>query len=685
MEHGRASSVPAVMIISASSSDGDDRATPKLEAQVHECWPASEIRRIDIRQVMGPRIGSLAHTLKTIMEWVTPEGGSSAAWRRVITRAGKRLLGSWSGRYLASAIERDEPTLIVSTHPLGSAGLAWLRRNRSLPTPTGSWAAGAPLHPLWVYPELDLTVVSDPTAALRARVMEPSARIRALAPGPDSDGRPEPDDFPALAELAAVRPAGPATIGSTRASTGRLDRAHTGWPLPASDSMFFHIDSEDVAQQAGAVMTLTPGPDALPLTAESVAAHIERNLALAPMLRRQLVSRGRLREPGWVVADTLTVAEHVTEHRAADRVDHDRRLDRFWSDPPDLDRPPWHMIILHTNGSHSCTIAFKIHHTLGDGFSLIESVGRLFDTEPAVADGSHGAAATHHRGEHRHRDATDSPETGHRIDLRQSARQAGRIARGLGELARHARAPRSSINRRLTRQRRGVMTVGLPTGQIREIARAHHARSSEVSLALVAEALHRSGLPDGAGRRPGSPDPEWSGAGAGQVLRAMMPVAVGSRPGRQRSGNQTGAASITFPVGPMAVSDRIAMIKTDLRYRVELGEPDAAAFVVRAMGAFPAPVHGWMARRVYNAHFLNLLTGYIPGPLRQWNLYGNQLTEIFPVMALATGVTLAVGVMRYADVTGFGLLFDESIRSDIPDVCTAIREVLDELVADQAV
>jgi hypothetical protein len=213
-----------------------------------------------------------------------------------------------------------------------------------------------------------------------------------------------------------------------------------------------------------------------------------------------------------------------------------------------------------------------------------------------------------------------------------------------------------------------VATLALPTAQIREVARSQHARSSEVSLALVAEALYRSGC--GAVRRP---------------LRAMVPVAVGLDDRRHRAGNRTGAISVAFPTGPMPVTDRIQAIRSDLRQRIAVGEPEAAEFVVRVLGAFPAPLHAWLARRLYSARFLNLLTGYVPGPLREWSIDGNRLTAIFPVMALASGVTLAVGIMRYADVTGLCLIFDESIRDQIQGLNAVIREVLADLAVTEGV
>jgi WS/DGAT/MGAT family acyltransferase len=630
----------AVMIVSASLDSRQDDTAQLLTDRVRRCWPEAQIRWVDVAQEMGP--GARAVT-------------------RVTNQRTPALLGRRPGRALAPVIERDVPDVILSSHPVGSAGLAWLRRRYSLPIPTSAWISDAS-HPPRLHPELDLTVVPDQATADRARSAQPnvSARI-AVAAGRDESNHT--DDARLLEELAASRPA-PAAIrpvprfGSRR----RLGRAPAGWPLAASDSMFYHIDCGDITQQVGAIITVTPDAGTAGLTAQSVAARIESNLSLAPVLRRRLVSLGRFKEPGWVVADSMSISEHVTEAHACDHPDRDRILDRFWSEPLALDRPPWHLLVLHTPGSSDVTLVFKIHHALADAFSLIESVGRLLSTDHGERPRRSAASAAAG-------DGTRRPDTPRR---KPAAHGLGnqppvRIVRGLAGLARHAAAPRWPMNRRLTRQRRGVITLALPTAQIREVARNQHARSSEVSLALMAEALHRSGAGD-----------------VGGPLRAMMPVALGLGDRRHRAGNRTGAISVAFPIGPMPIADRIQAIKSDLRHRIAVGEPEAAEFVVRVLGAFPAPLHGWLTRRLYSSRFLNLLTGYVPGPLHEWSIGGNRLTEVFPVMALAAGVTLAVGMMRYADTTGLCLMFDESIRDRIQGLDAVIRQVLDDLAATAA-
>ena len=55
-----------------------------------------------------------------------------------------------------------QPDLVLSTYPIGSGGLAWLRRRGRLPVPVGAWVSDFAPHPFWVHEPLDLHVVMHP-------------------------------------------------------------------------------------------------------------------------------------------------------------------------------------------------------------------------------------------------------------------------------------------------------------------------------------------------------------------------------------------------------------------------------------------------------------------------------------------------------------------------------------------
>ncbi|MGI8576622.1 MAG: wax ester/triacylglycerol synthase domain-containing protein [Nocardioidaceae bacterium] len=175
-----------VLVVSADMGGGHNATASALEESVRRLWPGSETRRIDALDVMGRGIGPLFRSIYVANVEQTPwlyELFYSALWRHGwFARASKRFTGSWCGRRLMADIDHFDPDLIVSTYPLGSAGLAWLRRHRGLAVPVGAWVSDFAPHPFWVYPELDLNLVMHEAAVPVAHHAAPGAVVEVSAP-----------------------------------------------------------------------------------------------------------------------------------------------------------------------------------------------------------------------------------------------------------------------------------------------------------------------------------------------------------------------------------------------------------------------------------------------------------------------------------------------------------------------
>ncbi|MGH3446907.1 MAG: wax ester/triacylglycerol synthase domain-containing protein, partial [Nocardioidaceae bacterium] len=175
-----------VLVVSADMGGGHNATASALEESVRRLWPDSEIRRVDSLDVMGPGVGRVFRAIYVAnvedVPWLY-ELFYSALWRhRWFTRASKRFTGSWCGRRLATHIDRFDPDLIVSTYPLGSSGLAWLRTHRRLRVPIGCWVSDFSPHPFWIYSELDANYVVDEAALPVARCADPGANVEVSAP-----------------------------------------------------------------------------------------------------------------------------------------------------------------------------------------------------------------------------------------------------------------------------------------------------------------------------------------------------------------------------------------------------------------------------------------------------------------------------------------------------------------------
>ncbi len=175
-----------VLIVSAEVGAGHDATARALQGEIGARWPGSALCWVDALELMGPRVGPATRWVYVMNLEHTPwlyEFFYSALWRWPwFTRSTKWLIGRWIGRRLGTVIDDFDPDLIVSTYPLATAGLAWLRRNRGLAVPVGAWVSDFCPHPFWVYPEVDRHFVVHPVAVPIALTAEPGCSVEVSGP-----------------------------------------------------------------------------------------------------------------------------------------------------------------------------------------------------------------------------------------------------------------------------------------------------------------------------------------------------------------------------------------------------------------------------------------------------------------------------------------------------------------------
>jgi UDP-N-acetylglucosamine:LPS N-acetylglucosamine transferase len=202
------------MIVSADVGEGHNAAGRALGETMARIWPGCEVRWLDTLAAIGPGFAPLARRWYVSqiqhLPWMY-EFFFSAMWRhRWYLESTRRGLGSLFGRRMAPRIRALDPDVIVSTYPLGSAGLSWLRRRGRLGMPVGAWVPAFCPHPSWLYRNLDITYVMHPSAAAVAARAEPGMRVAvgalpvkdAFAPGDRVAARArlgiDPDRFTVL-------------------------------------------------------------------------------------------------------------------------------------------------------------------------------------------------------------------------------------------------------------------------------------------------------------------------------------------------------------------------------------------------------------------------------------------------------------------------------------------------------
>ncbi|MEV1332171.1 wax ester/triacylglycerol synthase domain-containing protein, partial [Micromonospora costi] len=485
----------------------------------------------------------------------------------------------------------------------------------------------------------------------------PPAPGGAAAPVPGGTEAPVPDGAagPAPGDASGRTPPG------RRAARARQPAS---WPLRAQDAFFLHVETPTDVQQIGTVMELGPRPDGRPVTRADVTGLLARRLPAITTLRRRLVDRGRWRRPGWVVDRSVDPEGHVDGVHVPAGDDGGAAVDRFWSEPLPTDRPPWRMLLVGGLPDGRTRLAVKLHHSLGDGLSVIAVLQRLLDPaddapkRAARSGPAPGGAPTA---------ARPAPTAERRVSgpAREAARQVGRTVRGLARLATQGPAPRTPLNRRVDSPRRRLLSTSLPAADVLRAARACRAHPSELMVALTAAAL---------GEAHPAPAPPR--------LRAMFPVSRDRRRRAPTQGNWTGAVTLDLPLGSIPTRDRVAGVRRALRDALSSGEPEAAGMVMRAMGLLPAPLHGALARRVYTSRRLNVVVSYVPAHFHPRLLAGAPVRSAAPVVALAEGVHLGICLLRCGSSFDVGVILNEALADVGEKVVAALRSGLAELLAE---
>jgi diacylglycerol O-acyltransferase len=175
-----------VLIISAEMGEGHNAAAAALTEAIEEFWPGCEVGTLDTIELRGARFAKWARWAYEFQLSALPWSYEAFyAWLSRSVRfaeISRRAVGYFFGRRLARALEREEPDLVISTYPFGSAALDWLRAHQGLSVLTATYIPAFHVHPLWAYKGIDLHFVMYDTAAEHALLAGFEASMRVGAP-----------------------------------------------------------------------------------------------------------------------------------------------------------------------------------------------------------------------------------------------------------------------------------------------------------------------------------------------------------------------------------------------------------------------------------------------------------------------------------------------------------------------
>jgi diacylglycerol O-acyltransferase len=409
--------------------------------------------------------------------------------------------------------------------------------------------------------------------------------------------------------------------------------------VKAPDAFFLYVENDQAPQHVGGLAVVDTS--AVPFTREALAATVRAHLDELPRFRQRLRFRGRWRRPVWVEAADLDWDWHVPE-RDLTRPDGSpggfaalhALVAELASEPLPRDRPMWRFVAAVGVEADRAAGILIVHHVIADGVGTVAQALNMLE-----------------------------PRYIPRIPAQRMpgpVKRAAATTVGLAQLATDGfpkfKLPTGNA------PARGFTTVDLPLDGVREIARRHGARVSDVLLTVVAGALSRA--------VPSVPH---------DLLRVSVPLMV-RPPGSAAEGNLTAAVMTEVPLGPIPEDVRLAEITRRSRGLYTGTRTLAANFAMRAVGAIlPVPGHAWFARTVYGGAMFQAIVSNMPGPDVRLSLAGPPLAGVYPILPLAPRVPIAVGALGWDGVLSVGVATDPALIADAEPLGDAMKLVFGEL------
>jgi diacylglycerol O-acyltransferase / wax synthase len=470
--------------------------------------------------------------------------------------------------------------------------------------------------------------------------------------------------------------------------------------LSPLDASFLYLEQPTTPMHVGAVSIFKRPRSGFDY--DTLVELVEQRIALVPRYRQKVRHvPANLARPVWVDDADFDVAYHV-RRSALPKPGSDAQLTelvaRLMSRPLDHTRPLWEMYLVEGLAGGRTAVITKTHQAMVDGVSAID-IGQVI-LDIAAPDGAAGA-----RGAAGHPDLwMPRPEPtdvqlvwdavseavarpGVVVDNVRAATgdavaTVGKVVGGVGQLfsmARTAsrRAPGTPLNVDISASRRFAI-ARTELEAYRRVRSAHGCTVNDVVLSVVSGALRDWLLSRG------------EAVTASSTVRAMVPLSVRGEADVPSSagslGNRVASFVVDLPVGEPSPVVRLHHVAHTMREHTAGGRSVGADTLVRIGGFAPPTLHALGARAAsgMSKRIFNLVVTNVPGP--QFPLYaaGARMLEMFPVVPLAKGQALAIGLTSYDGGVYYGFNGDRDAMSDVDVLAGLVDESLDELLGTVA-
>ncbi|WP_448615711.1 WS/DGAT/MGAT family O-acyltransferase [Modestobacter sp. URMC 112] len=456
--------------------------------------------------------------------------------------------------------------------------------------------------------------------------------------------------------------------------------------LTALDASFLYLEDPDTPMHVGGVLVLECPAGVL--DHDALVDLVRARLPLVPRYRQRVLEvPGHLANPVWVDDPDFDVSYHVRRSALPRPGTEEQLLDlvaRLTARPLDRHRPLWEMYLVEGLAGGRSAVVTKTHPALVDGMSAID-IGQVIldsspdaeaatapdtdDWRPRRAPGS--VALVWEAWEEYLRRPTAVLETARTAagDVRATASRWVGVAGGLLTAAARTAvrpAPTSPLNAPIGRQRR-VAVARAALDDIKVVRKAHGGTVNDVLLTVVTGALREWLLSRG--------EPVVGSTS----VRALVPVSVR---GDDEDVTTVSSLLLDLPVGEPNPRVRLARISYAMRALTQSNQSVGADTLSALSGFAPPTLHALGARAAsgLSRRLFNLVVTNVPGPQTPRYAGGARMVEVFPVVPLAKGQGLAIGLTSYDGTVFVGLNADRDSISDVHVLADLIEQEVAFLV-----
>jgi diacylglycerol O-acyltransferase len=166
------------------------------------------------------------------------------------------------------------------------------------------------------------------------------------------------------------------------------------------------------------------------------------------------------------------------------------------------------------------------------------------------------------------------------------------------------------------------------------------------------------------------------------TVRALVPVSVRARRDAvPASGNSISAYFVDLPVGEDDPLRRLAQVSAAMATHKAGGRAVGATTLIRLAGLAPPTLHSLGVRLAseFSSQVYNVLVTNVPGPPRPLYAMGARMLDMYPVVPLAGGQAVSIGITSYDGGMHYGLNADRDAMPDVDVLAGALTDALDEL------